>query len=323
MKLTDASTVAIIGAGLSGLACAQALRMAGVSVVVLEKSRGVGGRLATRRTQDGLTFDHGAQYFTANAPDFMTFVAAHEAAGRIAPWRVSTSPGSGTASWMVGTPSINAPLKAVADTLDIRLNTEITGISRVGSRWHLAGVPASCQAIFDAVVITAPAPQAKSLAREACPPLAEAIGQAELAPCWALMFAFPSSGSAQFEVWQARDEPVSWICRNSSKPGRDGPAETWVVHASDQWSQSQLELSPQEVLDALRPLVLERLGQEAGRACYEAAHRWRYARVIRPIGEACLQDTTGTLLAAGDWCLGPRVEYAYQSGLAAARALLG
>ena len=53
--------VAIIGAGLAGLTCAQQLHQVGYQVVIIEKSRGVGGRVATRRLQDTRA-DHGVRY---------------------------------------------------------------------------------------------------------------------------------------------------------------------------------------------------------------------------------------------------------------------
>ena len=56
--------IAIIGAGISGCSCAHQLTQAGHQVTVVEKGRGVGGRMATRR-MDGARIDHGAQFFTA------------------------------------------------------------------------------------------------------------------------------------------------------------------------------------------------------------------------------------------------------------------
>jgi predicted NAD/FAD-dependent oxidoreductase len=55
------SSAAVIGAGISGLICARTLAQHGWLVTVFEKGRGVGGRMAVRRTEAGLAFDHGAQ----------------------------------------------------------------------------------------------------------------------------------------------------------------------------------------------------------------------------------------------------------------------
>ncbi|MEM6905266.1 MAG: FAD-dependent oxidoreductase, partial [Pseudomonadota bacterium] len=76
----------IIGAGMAGLACARALTDAGHRVTVLDKGRGVGGRLATRRTEDGWQFDHGAQYIAASGTPFREAMAGMAEAGSLAPW---------------------------------------------------------------------------------------------------------------------------------------------------------------------------------------------------------------------------------------------
>ena len=74
--------IAIIGAGLAGLSAARALTAAGHTPVVFEKSRGLGGRLATRRTEFG-PIDHGAPGIPENvAIDGEAWHTAAEQAGR-------------------------------------------------------------------------------------------------------------------------------------------------------------------------------------------------------------------------------------------------
>jgi len=92
---TDSHVDAIvIGAGVSGLIAARTAQANGARVLVLDKGRGVGGRLATRRTDSGV-FDHGAQFFTARDPQFRLLVEAWRAAGiPTAPSSVMAKPGS-------------------------------------------------------------------------------------------------------------------------------------------------------------------------------------------------------------------------------------
>ena len=75
--------IAIIGAGMSGMICARNLKDAGYEPIVFEKSRGVGGRMATRRTNEGLQFDHGAQYVTAKNKYFQSFIDRAASAGSV------------------------------------------------------------------------------------------------------------------------------------------------------------------------------------------------------------------------------------------------
>ena len=70
METTEHTTdVVVIGAGIAGLIAAGELKRAGLHVLVLDKGRGVGGRIATRRI-GGATFDHGAQFITQRNPRF-------------------------------------------------------------------------------------------------------------------------------------------------------------------------------------------------------------------------------------------------------------
>ena len=80
---------AIVGAGMAGLACAEALKQAGHSVVLFDKGRGAGGRMSTRRLPTSLgevAIDHGAQYFTARDPAFKNLVSTWRDQGIAVPW---------------------------------------------------------------------------------------------------------------------------------------------------------------------------------------------------------------------------------------------
>jgi len=101
MSQSSAPHIVVIGAGMAGLACAGALHPAGADVTLLDKSRHVGGRLATRRVGD-LMFDHGAQYVTSRDPGFVTEMQAMAAAGDAAPW-----PAAGGGRWC-GVPGMSA-----------------------------------------------------------------------------------------------------------------------------------------------------------------------------------------------------------------------
>ncbi|WP_028311995.1 NAD(P)/FAD-dependent oxidoreductase [Derxia gummosa] len=115
--------IAIVGAGVSGAACARRLALAGHHAVLFDKARGPGGRMSTRRgsapadaslpitvDQPGATpfaFDHGAQYFTARHPDFRAVVEAGTAAGWIAPWtpRIAGKPRAGSLAGKADAPA--------------------------------------------------------------------------------------------------------------------------------------------------------------------------------------------------------------------------
>ena len=317
-----ADRVAVIGAGVAGIACARRLKDRGCHPVVFEKSRGLGGRLATRRLPDGAGFDHGAQYVTARGAGFAALIRDAITAGAAENWSPT---GSGNAvqgedPWYVGTPTMSALMRPAADGIEIRLSTEITGIARQGQDWRVETASGVEAEPFRAVVVTTPAPQASRLVAMA-PGLTEGLAGVRMAPCWALMVQFAGPVEPGFDVLRSPNDTLAWVVRNDSKPGRHGPWETWVAHAGVEWTGRHLEDDREVVarylLDALLPLI----GGSRPDIRYAAAHRWRYARTLQPLGAPFLASEDGSLIVAGDWCLGARVECAFDSGSAAADAV--
>ncbi|CAN0368563.1 unnamed protein product, partial [Ectocarpus sp. 4 AP-2014] len=177
------------------------------------------------------------------------------------------------------------------------------------------------------VLVTAPAPQAAELLT-ASPSLSNAAKSVRITGCWTVMAAFAERVAVEadgaFVNGPAETTPLSWIARNGSKPGR--PAETaagdcWVLDGSPAWSEANLELDPSTVIERLLPAFWQATGQPPSKPIYATAHRWRYALPENPLEESCLADADLRLYAAGDWCGGPKIEGAFLSGLAAARAM--
>ena len=131
--------ISIIGAGMAGLACAKALRRKGAAVTVFDKSRGLGGRLASRRG-DGVQFDHGAQYISARTPGFTAFMEACLADGAAALWRPDIHDGreskGGSDKWYVGLPGMSGLVKPLADGIDVKLSQGRRGMGFRFSRRH-------------------------------------------------------------------------------------------------------------------------------------------------------------------------------------------
>lgn len=326
MEHTIPLRIAIVGAGVAGLVCGRALMMAGANVILFDKGRRPGGRVGTRRA-DGFAFDHGAQYFTMESdtanPDVET--AAHE--GTVAPWDgavVSLTDGDAKPiednrrRW-VGVPGMSGLPRHLAAGMDVRCEHAIAQITRAGDGWKLVAGNGEPAAEADLVVVTAPAPQAVTLLAE-CPDLADRAATATMAPCWTVMLGFETPLTLPFDAAFVDDGPLAWISHDRSKPGRAG-GDTWVLHASPHWSRDHLEASNLEVLEWLCREFRTTIGTITPNPTFAAAHRWRYARVERPLGEACLFNPDLRLGACGDWCLGGRVEAAMQSGRALAERI--
>lgn len=307
-------SIAILGAGLAGLAAARCLAAAGLSPMLLDKGRAAGGRLATRRA-GGFAFDHGAQYLKPADPGF----AAALREGCAVPW-----PATGG---VVGVPGMSALPRALAIPFDLRAGRQVVGLDRAGQGWRVshadarAGGAPEQDGPFEAVLCTFPAPQAAALLAASAPALAARAAAVPFRACWTLMAAFPSRLPLP-DTLETPSDAIGWAARDSAKPGRDAAAECWVVQAGPAWSAAQLELPA----DAARGLLLAELARLAGtlpEPLHAEAHRWRFAAAATPLGVPCLWDAPLRLGLAGDWCLGDRAEAAWASGTAAAEALLG
>lgn len=339
---------AIIGAGLAGISCARTLVQAGHQVTMFEKSRGVGGRMATRDTAYG-TFDHGAQYFTVRDERFKAALDTDPELCR--PWSansvrlldeigrvVSAGVNAQDPHW-VPVPGMKAlasrwaePLKADHQVL---LETRVTGLERDAlnaQQWQLRTEgPADARHVysgFDGVLMAMPSVQTHDLLKTSHQgdEMVAQIAKVQVAPCWTLMLAFPQAMQPglgtlgpQWNAARSLHHRIAWLARESSKPQR-GAIERWTVQASAAWSHEHLEDEPQRVQAKMLRAFAEVTGIRA-----EPSHvdiqRWRYAKTTEPLGQSHLWDKQTGLGVCGDWCLGHRVENAYVSGLELAQAV--
>lgn len=306
--------IAVIGAGLAGLACATSLMQAGHRVSLFDKGRGAGGRMSTRRVQTALGeagFDHGAQYMTARDPGFQTQLQRWSDAGLAAPW-----PAAGADAW-VGTPTMNAPLRRLAANLDVAWASRIAALEQGRDGWRLHGNDIDAGP-FDVAIVALPAEQAATLLGPVDSVLAQRAADTPTQPCLTAMAAFAERLPIAADVLQHRGA-IGWAARNSAKPGRSGP-ESWVVQATPDWSVAHLEDDPSRVLTDLLALFAMELGVPLPVPLTASTHRWRYARSGNA-GDGLFWDAGRRLGVCGDWLLGPGVECAWLSGTRLAGAI--
>ena len=327
VEATDVA-VAVIGAGVAGLLCARSLADRGVHVTVFEKSRGVGGRCATRRV-DAWAFDHGAQYFTVRDQRLAPFIESWRQQGLIALWQGALAvreagqwqpAKSGVHRW-VAVPGMSALGGHLAADLPVHRNTMVERIDRAGHRWRLIGGLGDDLGAFDVVLACVPAPQALQLLAPIAPALAQVVATAQMHPTWATMLVLAERPPVAWDgAFLNDDATLSWISRNASKPER-GPGETWVLHATREWTIRHLEDSADSVSDAMTAAFRDATGSTAV-PVHAVSHRWRYAQPDPVAAPPALYDAELGLGAAGDWCGGARVEGALLSGIALAERVL-
>lgn len=329
LSMPKMPTVGIIGAGISGLACAQLLARSRVKVTNFEKSRGVGGRMATRRLDSGITFDHGAQYFTTRDPEFASQVEQWCGSGVATEWKgrivslenVVCTELNEPRSRYIGVPSMNAIAKALATGLEVRTSTTVQSISRIEGQWQVTDATGAIHGPFDYLISSAPPVQTQTLMGELSQFLAPLLSSVVMLPCWAVMIQPQSPLRIEYDAAFVNESPLSWITRNSSKAGRDNN-ESWVLHGSAEWSRQNLEDSAERVATSLVDAFWNATRLSPQPLVLAIAHRWRYALPQEPLSSRLLLDHETKLGACGDWCGGPRVEGAYLSGRAMAHALV-
>lgn len=352
---SPAERIAVIGAGMAGIACARTLERAGHDVILIERQDRAGGRMATHDSPFG-AFDHGAQYFTVRDARFAqalttvpglckawsaSTVRVLDAHGRVA----AASPPAPEPHW-IPAPTMDAlaqawiaPLKAAGR---VKLGTRVSALTaQRDGRWTLQlnadAAPAADkpEPLSDVhrVVLAMPAPQAAALlhgvqGHSGAQAMAERLDGVTIAPCWTLLLAYPQAmqpglGSLgpQWNAAHSTHHRVAWLARESSKPGRE-PIERWTVQAAPDWSSEHAADDPMRAQAKLMRAFTEITGIRVEPA-WTAVHRWPWARTTHALGESHALDADSGLAACGDWCLGHRVEDAFVSGLELALAIVG
>ena len=298
---------AIVGAGMAGLACADALAAAGHAVSLFDKGRGPGGRMSTRRLTTPLgevAFDHGAQYFTARDAAFRRLVATWHAYDIVAPWPIVADD-----AW-VGRPGMNAVVRHMAAAHEVSWGQRIAGLVRYNRQWQLVAETGPFGP-FDAVLLAIPAEQAAPMLSLHDFAMARIAMMARSLPCWTSLYVFDRALNQLPPILRTGGD-IAWATRNSAKPHRSSP-EAWVVQATASWSTAHIDRTPEDIATLLLAALSVASGAAIPPPIATTAHRWRYA--LSPgTGDGALWHPEIGLGACGDWLLGPRVECAWLSG---------
>lgn len=318
----------VIGAGLSGLLAAQQLQAAGWRVTVLDKGRGVGGRMATRRIGNGV-LDHGAQFFTVRDERFGKLVADWQQMGLVAEWARGFADASGQPHddghpRYCGTTGMTAIPKYLAQDLDVQVNIRVKSIEDNEAGWHI--ITDDGQHFHTgALVLTPPVPQSLALldagSVQLPPATRHALDQIAYHPCLAVLALLdqpariPSPGAVQLD-----SEPIRWIADNTQK-GISPNAQAITIHGAPGFSRDHWDADRTRAGQKLLDAAANWLGD--ARVTTFQVQGWRYSQPVETYPEPCLVvEGLPPLVFAGDAFAGPRVEGAALSGMAAADALL-
>ena len=329
--------IAIIGAGLAGCTAAEKLIENGANVVVFEKSRGLGGRLSTKRRK-WAWLDMGAQYFTARSSEFSQQVARWVDEGSVKKWEaqflrfdstgLSISPDDNER--FVGTPKMNAFLdKHRNSPMTIYFEHKIKQISTDDGAYYIE-TEKEHFGPYKAIICTAPYDQAISMLGTELTPSIRDNGFV-MSPTWAvgLQFAEPLDIHQHEHIGGifVKKGNLSWVGHNSNKPTRseNDTGDTWILHFNPEWSAQHIEEAGEKIIEEGIASFEKIVDAQLPAITNKIAHRWRYARNKKsdqPETDGYLQVNGEAIYLAGDWTLGGRVENAYLSGYYAAQSIV-
>jgi predicted NAD/FAD-dependent oxidoreductase len=333
--------VAIIGAGVAGLACAQQLHQSGYRVVVVEKSRGVGGRMATRRLETTCA-DHGVRYLEAQGKFLPPLIEVLLQRGILQAWtddvyqlnstqpEITNESESSQINRYVAPAGMTAVAKFLAKDLEMWLNRRVEAITPTAENtWHLTlNSPDETfqELTAKAVVMAIPAPQALMLVEPLRGTIAseflDSLGSVEFDPCITVMAGYQNQQLA-LPSWQACDvsdnSDLAWIGLDSSKRS-NATAPIFVLHSTADFANRYIDnedLKPrgQKLLSSATELLLFGLDNPD----WFQVHRWRYAFPNHSLSQDYLYSATPLpLICCGDWCGGDLIDGAMNSGIVAA-----
>lgn len=336
MSNSHITDIVVIGAGISGLVCAQRLRQAGYGVLVVEKSRGVGGRVATRRLQETWA-DHGACYLKPKGELFSKFVDLLQKRQILKIWtdiiyEFSITEGisqpANCSPRYVAPEGMSSIAKFLTPGLEILFNQRVIKINLTKENAWCLTLDNNKQLNAKALIVAIPAPQAGDLLAPLGKSLLgadffDSLHSVEFYPCISVMAGF-SPNSQPLPHWKALTfndhADLAWIGFDSSKRPQSQPPH-FVLQSSAKFAQQHLETQD------LQPVGNDMLQKAAENLAlpwlenpqWMQVHRWRYAFPRTPLDIPCLSANTPLpLVCCGDWCGGNLVEGAMVSGLAAA-----
>lgn len=314
--------IAIIGSGMSGLTIANKLSAAN-EVVIFDKSRGVGGRMATKRTEN-YHFDHGAQFFIAKGKEFKEFCQKAKDDDIIQDWQCRFSEiidGKVNRNYQfdskkphfVSKPQMNSVCKYIAKDLNILLNKQIKYVNFDNNKWSLQDSQEEVYGNFDYLILAIPSHQAIDLIPKNFKYFKD-VKNVKMSGCFTVMLGFKQDLEMDFDAALIKGSNISWISVNSSKPERPG-GFCMIVNSTNKWAddniEEDLEVVKSQIISSLRKLVDFDLKD----IDYQNIHRWRYANSPPRSGNKSFFDPNLNLGVCGDWAISGRIESAFLSGL--------
>lgn len=317
--------IAIIGAGIAGLTIANKLAQ-NYQVTIFDKSRGVGGRMATRRSEN-YHFDHGAQFFTAKTNQFQKFCHKAMADDIITPWQCKLAKINNGAiiddnvnknyPYYVAKPQMNNLCKYLSKDLPVILQTTILNLNFKNNKWSLITDNKNPALItenlddFDGVILAIPPQQALTILPENFINY-DLVKNTKMLGCFTLMLGLKKALNLSFNAANVENSIIQWLAINNSKPQRPNNSAL-VIHSDNHWAEENIEEDLAIIKEKLIINLQKIIAINKADIIYQNIHRWRYATSLTKSSKKSLFDAKLKLGVCGDWLIGAKVENAFLS----------
>lgn len=330
--------IGIIGAGIAGLTAGRILSKAGHDVTVLEKSKGFGGRMATRYAGKDLQLklDHGISYFTAKSPEFQDFTAELLEKKVIKLWGddflfydgekiLERNPNQREGATFAAADGMNSIGKYLSRWVDVKNNTRVGGLTYIGEnrrkkRSWMINLISRETFEADAVIIATPAPQAYGILNTTIDEtstlkIVREIDEISYNPSYSLMLGFDKSNTPDWDGIHASNSSIRFISNESSKHENQDQC-TIVVHSTAEFARKHRKSDEETVKKALLSELADIAGGWSVTPEWSQLHFWRFSQpaqtLNRPFFEMEVEETP--LALVGDYYESGDIDAAYRSG---------
>lgn len=332
--------IGIIGAGISGLTAGRLLAGAGHQVTILEKSRGYGGRMATRYAgkSNETKLDHGLSWFTPQSSEFKKFTAELLEKNLIKIWGgqmlfhdgeelSSTNPNINQSQKYIAPDGMNGIGKYLSRWVDVRTESKAGGLTYIGKhrskkRSWMINMSSSGTFEADAVIIATPAPQAYGIINTTIDEIdtlkiVREIDEINYNPVFSLMLGYGGLEKPEWDGITCKNNPIDFVSNESSKRN-DGQECSLVVHASPDFTRKHRNSDQEIIIRELINHLAEIAGGWVTAPEWSQLHFWKYSLPQKQISSSFMEveGVEAPLALIGDYFNGAGIDAAYRSGLA-------
>ena len=313
-------SVAIIGAGLSGITLANLIKKK-FDVEIFEKSRGVGGRMSTRKELPFI-FDHGAQFFKIKTIEFLNFCSELFDQRIIRPWNFNLAYFEGNNlkkiriikkkhKYFVGVPDMNSIVKYLSKNCDVALNTKIEKVIKRGKKWYLYDQSKRLYGGYDWLILTLPGEQNLELIPKSLSfySLVESI---KMKAVFSVMIGMNESFNLKYDAALIENIDIAWLAINNSKPHRHCK-HSLLVNSSFEYAAKNINSPKEKILKHLLCVTSRLIKYRLSNPSIVKIHKWRYVEAEKSPVENYYLNQDSQIAVCGDWFINSRVEGAFTS----------